>query len=147
MLTQFLPYFFFFDQFCRLRLSKNVSVRIFSIRFLNYDIFKFKCRGNPWSSAITRWINNPTFVLKWILKQLFIVKNIYLLFTFKICSVLGGFHGYHFKLLGDTIMIALVVTQVLFLWTVLKGGLGERKRERWRRAHLQAKLWRGSTLV
>lgn len=99
------------------------QVVFFSIRFLNYDIFKFKCTGYPGSLAITRWINNPTFVLNYILKQLFIVKNIYLLFTFQIHSVLGGFHGYHFKLLEDTIMIALVVNQVLFLWDSVEGGL------------------------
>lgn len=98
-----------FLQFCRLRLSKNVSDRIFSIRFLNYNILELKCTRNPWSSAITRWINKTTFVLNWILKQMFIVKNIYIQFTFEIRSVLGDFHGYQFKLLGDTIMIALVV--------------------------------------
>lgn len=147
MWTQFLPYFFFFDQFCCLRLSKKVSDRIFSIRFLNYDICKFKCTGNPWSSAITRWINNPIFVLNWIIKQLIIFKNIYLFFTFQILSVLGVFHGYHFKLLGDTIMIALVVSQVLFLWDSVERGLRWKEAGTLEKDNYANQAGEGSTLV
>lgn len=45
-----------------------------------------------------------TISLHRLLKQLLIVDNKYVVFTFQNGNVSGGFHGYPFKLLGETLM-------------------------------------------
>lgn len=48
-------------------------------------------------------INSSTFVLIFIQKRLLIVNEFYILLTFQIDNVVGGFHRCPFKLLADTV--------------------------------------------
>lgn len=129
MLTIFLPSFLTNCIFWAVKTF--VSDRIFAMEFWTCDICILKgtvwvC---PWSFFVQiRWkIQTLYRIVLNLLKQLFSVNNNHILFTFpvQIGNVLSGFHGYPWKLLGDSIVRFL--SQLLLFCIHLRDGILNRK--------------------
>lgn len=65
-------------------------------------------------------LRNSIFVLNFIVKYMFIINNLNLVFPFEIDIILEGFHGYPLKILGDTITH---FTSHISLLIEISGGL------------------------